>query len=887
MCAYGPVNDRSEEEKARFWNRLKSVVDDIGNGYRVIVMGDLNGWIGDQERAGVTGLHGVPGVNENGERVVDFCAEKEFCVGNTFFKHKDIHKYTRVGQSRNGEVRSMIDLVLFKRNMLKDVCDVKCIRGLSGGLSDHMIVLCKLRVIGTWMRRQEKASEGKRIRSEKLQNEDIRKRFEQLIEVKKREVDEDLDVEGCWNQMKNAITVSAREVCGCAKTGKRAKGSEWWSDEIKVKVAMKERVYMRMLQATNEHEKSRLKEEYKVIKKDVKKMVKRSKKEVNERLGNKMKEDLNGNLKLFWKEVRKINGSDRNTSSRVKDREGKILIGECRARERWREYFMDLLNVTQDMEMNVNMCGFAGVRRSTYLGCEPISMDEVSKVIVKLKNGKASGVDEVTAEMIKSGGESLKRWVWSMCVKVFESGIVPNDWKNAVIVPLYKGKGEKGECKNYRGISLLSVVGKVYASILAERVRKITESLMDDEQGGFRKGRGCVDQIFALKQVCEKVREKGGKVYLGFMDLEKAYDRVNREALWQVLRMYGVSGKLLNGIKSMYDGSKACVRVNGSLSEWFDIDSGVRQGCVMSPWLFNVFMDGVMKEVRMRINGMGIGLERDGIEWTLSDLMYADDVVFMAKSERELSVMIQNFDYVCKRRGLKVNVDKSKVMIVGENVDHACEVRMNGHVLERVNDFKYLGSVVNDRGTDVDDCNARVASGRKVAGAIRLLVNERNLNMSCVNVLHEKLLVPVLMYGSECQVWKEKERSRVRAVQMDNLRGMLGVKRIDRMRNERIRELCNVRKGVDEIIDENVLRWYGHVERMDDERIVRKVFKSECVGVRAIGRPRKRWIDSARECMNKRGIGPREAERLVHDRSAWRRCVRGNAWGLARGMNPD
>ena len=113
----------------------------------------------------------------------------------------------------------------------------------------------------------------------------------------------------------------------------------------------------------------------------------------------------------------------------------------------------------------------------------------------------------------------------------------------------------------------------------------------------------------------------------------------------------------------MYDGRKACVRVNGSLSEWFDIDSGVRQGCVMSPWLFNVFMDGVMKEVRMRINGMGIGLERDGIEWTLSDLMYADDVVFMAKSERELSVMIQKFDYVCKRRGLKVNVDKSKVMV--------------------------------------------------------------------------------------------------------------------------------------------------------------------------------------------------------------------------------
>ena len=124
---------------------------------------------------------------------------------------------------------------------------------------------------------------------------------------------------------------------------------------------------------------------------------------------------------------------------------------------------------------------------------------------------------------------------------------------------LYKGEGERTECKNYIGISLLSVVRKIYAGT----IRRVTGGLIDDEQGGFRRRRGCVDQIFTLKHICEKSREKKRRVYVGFIYLEKAYGRVNRESLWQVLRMYDVVGTLFSGIKSMYDDSSACVRIKG------------------------------------------------------------------------------------------------------------------------------------------------------------------------------------------------------------------------------------------------------------------------------------------------------------------------------------
>ena len=133
----------------------------------------------------------------------------------------------------------------------------------------------------------------------------------------------------------------------------------------------------------------------------------------------------------------------------------------------------------------------------------------------------------------------------------------------------------------------------------------MTEGLTDDVQGGFRVGRGCVDHIFTLKQISEKAQEKKCGVYVGFMDLVKAYDRVNREALYQVLIIYDVNGKRLNGIKSMYVNSLASVRVIRCESECFRIDGGLRQVCIMSPWLFNVYMDAVM-EVKMGVRRRGV-----------------------------------------------------------------------------------------------------------------------------------------------------------------------------------------------------------------------------------------------------------------------------------------
>ena len=166
------------------------------------------------------------------------------------------------------------------------------------------------------------------------------------------------------------------------------------------------------------------------------------------------------------------------------------------------------------------------------------------------------------------------------------------------------------------------------------------------------------------------------------------YDRADRDAMWNVLRLYGIGG------------SKTCVRVRNEVSEWFPVRVGLRQGCVMSPWLFNLHTDGVVREVNDRVLGRGLKLvDGNDNECELNQLLFADETVVVAYSERKLCQLVTEFGRVCERRKLRVNVGKSKVMRCARNEDGVIlNVMLNGEAIEEVDQFKYLGSVIAANG---------------------------------------------------------------------------------------------------------------------------------------------------------------------------------------------
>ncbi|CAB1114327.1 unnamed protein product [Ectocarpus sp. CCAP 1310/34] len=194
------------------------------------------------------------------------------------------------------------------------------------------------------------------------------------------------------------------------------------------------------------------------------------------------------------------------------------------------------------------------------------------------------GHDSLPAELLKIDDDELfvLGHLHTILVKVWNGGDVPREWKDATIKVLYK-KGDRSNCNNYKGISLLFHVGKVPIKIITNRPSAFCEAnnILPEEQCGFRSGRSTVDMLFVVCRLQELGRRKKRPLYMCFVDLNKAYDSVDREMLWKVLARAGIPAKLIEVMRQFYDGMRARVRMDdGELSDWFFVTQGVRQGCV-------------------------------------------------------------------------------------------------------------------------------------------------------------------------------------------------------------------------------------------------------------------------------------------------------------------
>jgi hypothetical protein len=683
-------------------------------------------------------------------------------------------------------------------------------------------------------------------------------------------------VDELFDSLSSAMKKAAIEVCGTRKVGGSKKGTCWWDEQTKILSQQKKDLYLQSISENiGDQDRFRIIEIMRAKNKELRKMVRKKKGKVNENLGKKMNESCQQNKMLFWSEAKRARGDSFEVKVAIKDDDGNILMNEKEAINRWSGYYEELLDIRNDRDPEISLRGTNDFEREAYTGNEDILLGEIENAIKMLKNGKSAGVDDICSEMLKEGGEAVKMEMWKLCQCAWRSGYVPKVWTQSIIKPIYKGKGMKMECKNYRGISLSSIAGKVFARILVDRVRRLTNKKLSVEQSGFREGMGCIDQIFSVRQVVEKYLEKGKKVYSAFIDLEKAYDKVSRKGLWKVLEIYGVQGRLLQAVQSFYQDSKACVRVGEVNGEWFEVKNGLRQGCVMSPWLFNIYMDGVVREVKDIVGNVGIKLMNEEIDCHLTQLLYADDTALLSETETGLRLLVEKFAQVCQKRLLKINEDKSKLMIFEYGETSECDIRVNGRFIEVVDKFCYLGCMLSKDGTGSEEIDSRVMKGRSVSGAIKKLVKEKHLSIQCARALHEGVLLPTLLYGNETLSMYERDASRLQAVEMSLLRSAIGVTRRDRIRNENIREVCGVTVSLRQRARMGRLRWFGHMKRMNETRWPKRIYESIKEGVRRIGRPRKRWKECIEYDLRGINVDVDNIENLVANRVIWRNIVKG------------
>jgi hypothetical protein len=335
--------------------------------------------------------------------------------------------------------------------------------------------------------------------------------------------------------------------------------------------------------------------------------------------------------------------------------------------------------------------------------------------------------------------------------------------RDAKIITHYKNKGERSDCNNYRGISLLSIVGKVFARVILIRLQRLAEQVYPESQCGFRAGRSTADMVFSLHQLQEKCREQKMPLYVAFIDLTKAFDLISRDGLFKVLQRIGCPPKLQSLIESFHSNMKGTVQFNGSSSEPFDIRSGVKQGCVLAPTLFGIFFALVLKHafgsategiyLRTRSDGGLFNLARLKAktkvrEVLIRDMLFADDAAVASHTQQELQSLMNCFSQACKDFGLTISLKKTNVL--GQDTETPPLITIDEYELDAVQQFTYLGSTVTNNLSLDTEINQRIGKAATTLARLttRVWTNPK-LTRRTKMAVYSACVISTLLYVSE------------------------------------------------------------------------------------------------------------------------------------------
>jgi exonuclease III len=310
---------------------------------------------------------------------------------------------------------------------------------------------------------------------------------------------------------------------------------------------------------------------------------------------------------------------------------------------------------------------------------------EIQRALAQMANNKAPGDDKVTSEMLKSFGSNAILMLKNFFQVILDSGVVPDDWHSANIIPLFK-KGDATCPTNYRGISLNNVVGKVFGRVLANRIAKHMEGngLFSESQFGFREHRSTTDAL-AIVHILSHEKAKSKNLYMFFMDIVKAYDRVWQNGLWWKLIQVGIDGKIRKVLQNLYSKVSYKVLTRQGKSEAFDVSLGLKQGCVLSPILFNIFIN----DLSAAIDQGGVSCKFRGVG--LSHILFADDGLILANDATDLRNKLKNLEKWLKKWRLEIGHEKCGILKLGEIPWAGTPVIVQGKEIPIVESYRYLG----------------------------------------------------------------------------------------------------------------------------------------------------------------------------------------------------
>ena len=887
ISAYAPTMTNPEEVKDRFYEELDSLIAS-SKSEKLIILGDFNARVGADHQAWhkVLGKHGVGNCNSNGHLLLRLCASHGLAITNTMFRLRTRNKTSWMHpRSKHWH---LIDYVIIRA---RDRQDVRVTKAMCGAdcWTDHRLIISKMNLQIQPKRRPQGQKVKKRLNVTKLQDPEKARDFQEHMHNRLADLQLDQSsIEDQWATFRDNIHSAALECLGPA-----TRNHQDWFDENNTEIRELLDEKHRLLRAHQNDPSNMAK---KAAFTNIRSTVQARLRQMQDSWLSAKADEIQSyadkhDMKNFYNALKVIYGPQSSGSSPLLSADGSSLLTDKKLiLERWAEHFNGVLNRPAQINDEA-IARLPQVPINHQLDAPPSEV-EVSKALRQLSIGKAPGSDAIPAEVYKTGGPTTLNHLTRLYQSMWNKEQLPQEFRDATIVHIYKRKGNRQSCDNHRGISLLSIAGKILARVLLNRLLDHLErGLLPESQCGFRAGRGTIDMIFAARQLQEKCIEQCHDLYTTFVDLTKAFDTVSRGGLWEIMGKFGCPRRFTTIVRQFHDGMTARVLDDGEPSEAFPVTNGVKQGCVLAPTLFSMMFSAMLSDafrdskpginIRYRSDGKLFNLRRlQAItkvkETVVRDLLFADDCALNAGDEQEMQQQMDRFSSACNNFGLTISTKKTEVMFqpAPGNQYREPQIQVNGQTLQAVETFTYLGSTLSRSATIDAEVNNRISKASNAFGRLRERVWERRgISLSTKLKVYCAAVLTTLFYGCETWTLYRRHERQINHFHLQCLRRLLHICWQDRVPDTEVLRQADMPSAIT-LMRKAQLRWAGHVFRMSDDRVPKQLLYGELTGgKRKAGGQKKRFKDSLRISLKDFSIDIKSWEALAADRPSWRCAV--------------
>ena len=745
---------------------------------------------------------------------------------NTFFKKRKLHTWT----SPDGRTKNQIDFILTRAKSPRQTI-TDCSALSYPDISDHRLVRSTVKLNFTG---PKKEPSQQKFDLEKLKLDDIKNSFQIELSNRFSTLSIDLDPDSLYQ----TITSTISEAVERNLPTKQKKHSPWMSNGTKTAIEIKHKI-------RKEHGSSSTL--YKIAKAESKKLVKKDKITFTE----KQLDTLN-NLppnQQYYAAIKKLKTKPKNVSWGIKDKNGNILTNKSDILTRWAEFYE---NLYYDDSADTT------IDDSQEEPIPPILKSEIVYAIGNLKPGKSPGLDNVYSEYIKAGGKPLVDALHLLFNKIITSFVVPQSFKEALIVVLFK-KDSRLECKNYRPISLLNHIYKLFISIIANRVKNDLYASFPESQAAYQPERGTIEQIIAIEQLIEKSIEFNNPLYLVFIDFTKAFDSIKLPCLWKLLEETSVNKKYINLLKCTYDNSKASIKTDIGTSQPVNILKGVKQGDILSAILFCIVIASIINKTESSCNsGFSIGGH------LLSNLGYADDIAILNNSEIEIQKFIDILSKNAEEVGLFINVSKTKCMSTHKN-KQPLNLTVYGKQVKQVTEFIYLGHKLSSTNNGSAAVLHRIGLGWAAFEKNKEILTSNRVSYQTKTKIYKTYILPVVLYGLDCINWTTTLLNKIETFQNHIMRFMTNKRLTDHVRIQSLLDMTGLTPIVP-LIKSKTLKLFGHIKR-SKKGLSKICLEGMITGKRSKGSQRKRWHDNIYDWAE---LDLDSLNQATQDRELWR-----------------